>query len=62
MKHLRSREAEVGQLRGLTGDQRDSISSLTNQIDDLKERLDDETQRLRESLQKIEKLTFKNKQ
>lgn len=59
MKHLRSSDAEVGQLRGLTNEQRESINSLTNQIDELKEKLDEETEKLRESLQKIEKLTFK---
>lgn len=59
VQHLRSNEAEVAQLRGLTNEQRESINSLTNQIEELKDRLDEETNKLAESLQKIEKITFK---
>lgn len=59
VQHLRSNEAEVAQLRGLTNEQKESIDSLTNQIEELKERLDEETNKLEESLQKIEKITFK---
>lgn len=59
VQHLRSNEAEVAQLRGLTNEQSESINSLTEQIEELKERLEEETGKLAESLQKIEKITFK---
>lgn len=59
MQHLRSNEAEVGQLRGLTNEQRESINSLTMQIDELKEKLREETNKLTDTMKKIEKITFR---
>lgn len=59
VQHLKSNRAEVAQLRGLTGEQRQSINSFTLQIEELKCCLDEETAKLEESLEKIQKLTFK---
>lgn len=46
-------------LRGLTGEQRESINLLTNQLDEIKLSLDDSTKQLDESMQKIRKMSLK---
>lgn len=58
MKQIKTFEAEVAALRGLTGDQRQSISILTSQLDDIKAKLDDSTQSLDEAMAQIRKMTI----
>ena len=62
VKHLKSNEAEVAQLRGLTNEQRESINSLSGQIDDYKCRLEDANGKLDDALERIRKLTFQYQQ
>lgn len=44
-------------LRGLTSEQRESICSLTAQLDDLKTKLDDSTRALNDAMQQIRRMT-----
>lgn len=53
---MKTYQAEVTALRGLTNEQRTSISSLTGQLEELKARLDESTEALEESLIKIQKV------
>lgn len=59
MKHLKTYEAEVVALRGLTGEQRESISFLTQQLEEIKQKLDESTRQLEESRAKIHKMAIK---
>lgn len=58
-KKLKNSEAEVNALRGLTGEQRESISFLTQQLELIKNKLDDSTRQLEESRAKIHKMAVK---
>lgn len=58
-KKLKNSEAEVNALRGLTGEQRESISFLTQQLEDIKNKLDESTRQLEESRAKIHKMAVK---
>lgn len=58
-KKLKNSEAEVNALRGLTGEQRESISFLTQQLEDIKHKLDESTRQLEESRAKIHKMAVK---
>lgn len=49
----------MGALRGLTGEQRESICFLTQQLEDIKSKLDDSTRQLEESRAKIHKMAVK---
>lgn len=60
IKHLKTYEAELAQLRGLTGEQRESINSLTNQLEEVKSRLEDATDKLEEAMKKIQKMTLQH--
>lgn len=55
---MKTFEAEVAALRGLTGEQRDSISIMTSQLDDIKAKLDDSTQSLDDAMKQIRKMTM----
>lgn len=55
---MKTFEAEVAALRGLTGEQRQSISILTSQLDDIKAKLDESTRSLDEAMQQIRKMTM----
>lgn len=61
-KHLRSYEAEVSQLRGLTNVQSDSIRSMTRQLDELKEELTEANNTVAESLETVRKIKFQCQQ
>lgn len=50
----------MAQLRGLTGEQRESINTLTNQLQEIKFRLEDATEKLEEAMKKIEKMTVQH--
>lgn len=57
MKQIKTFEAEVAALRGLTGEQRESISILTSQLDDIKAKLDESTRSLDDAMKQIRKMT-----
>lgn len=59
MKQIKTFEAEVAALRGLTGEQRQSISILTSQLNEIKAKLDDSTRSLDEAMEQIRKMTLK---
>lgn len=56
---LKNSKAEVSALRGLTGEQRESISFLTHQLEEIKGKLNDSTRQLEESRAKIHKMAVK---
>lgn len=58
VKQIKTFEAEVAALRGLTGEQRNSIGILTSQLDDIKAKLDESTQSLDDAMTKIRKMTM----
>lgn len=62
VKHLRSYEAEVAQLRGLTTVQSESIVSMTQKLDDLKEELEEANQTVNDSLETVRKIKFQCEQ
>lgn len=62
VKHLRSYEAEVCQLRGLTNVQSESIVSMTRQLDDLKQELEEANHTVTESLETVRKIKFQCEQ
>lgn len=59
LKHLKVCEAEVAALRGLTNEQRQSISFLTQQLEEIKARLDESTRQLDDSMSKIRKMAIR---
>lgn len=59
LKHLKTYEAEVASLRGLTNEQRQSIAFLTQQLEDIKARLDESTRQLDDSMSKIRKMAVR---
>lgn len=59
LKHLKTCEAEVASLRGLTNEQRESIRFLTQQLESIKAKLDESTRQLDESMSKIRKMAVK---
>lgn len=62
VKHLRSYEAEVTQLRSLTTVQSESIVSMTKKLDDLKEELEEANQTVNDSLETVRKIKFQCEQ
>lgn len=58
MEHLKTCEAEVAALRGLTGEQRESINYLTEQLEIVKAKLDEATEQLEEAHAKIRKMAL----
>lgn len=62
VRHLRSYEAEVAQLRGLTSVQSESIVSMTKKLDDLKEELEEANQTVNESLETVRKVKLQCEQ
>lgn len=62
VKHLRSYEAEVTQLRGLTNVQSESIQTMTRQLDELKEELVEANNTVAESLETVRKIKFQCQQ
>lgn len=59
VKHLKLCEAELAALRGLTNEQRQSISILTQQLEEMKLKLDDTTSELEEATEKIHRMAIK---
>lgn len=59
LKHLKTYQAEVAALRGLTNEQRQSITFLTQQLEEIKARLDESTRQLDDSMSKIRKMAIK---
>lgn len=62
MKHLKSYEAEVAQLRGLTGSQEDAITHMTQKLEDLKFELEDANKTVAESIETVRKIQYQYKQ
>lgn len=62
MKHLRSYEAEVTQLRGLSNVQSQSLQSMTRQLDELKEELTEANRTVTDSLETVRKIKFQCEQ
>ncbi|XP_065086929.1 interaptin-like isoform X2 [Ochlerotatus camptorhynchus] len=56
VKHLRSFEAEVSQLRGLTYDQKESLTIMTRQIDQLKTELEMANNKLEVEIVKVQQI------
>lgn len=56
VQHLKTYEAEVAQLRGLTNDQRESIKSLQNQLSELKSELEYANARVEAELENVRKV------
>lgn len=59
LKHLKTSEAELAALRGLTNEQRYSIAYLTEQLEDMKEKLDEASTQLDEATQKIHRMAVR---
>ncbi|XP_055320348.1 putative uncharacterized protein DDB_G0282133 [Sitodiplosis mosellana] len=59
MKHLKTTEAELAALRGLSNEQRYSIAYLTQQLEEIKERLDEATSQLEEANDKIHRMAVR---
>lgn len=62
LKNLRSCEAEVKQLRGLTNDQNLSIAAMRQQIQELKTELANATKKLEEEIQNCQELKRRHEQ
>ncbi|XP_055855477.1 inner centromere protein A isoform X2 [Episyrphus balteatus] len=58
VEHLRSYEAEVKQLRGLTGEQENSIISMREQIEELKADLVTANENLEEQIECVRKIKY----
>ncbi|KFB47177.1 AGAP011049-PA-like protein [Anopheles sinensis] len=56
MRHLKSVEAEVEQLRGLTYDQKEALASMTRQVEGLKAELETAYNRLEEEMVKVQQI------
>lgn len=52
-------EAELAALRGLTNEQRESITILTQQLEEMKVKLDDSTSQLEEATKRMRKMAAK---
>lgn len=59
IKHLKVCEAELAALRGLSNEQRESITILTQQLEEMKIKLDDSTSQLEEATIRIRKMAAK---
>ncbi|XP_031632588.1 uncharacterized protein LOC116346591 [Contarinia nasturtii] len=59
IKHLKTCEAELSALRGLTNEQRQAITYLTQQLEEMKLKLDETTEQLEEATMKIHKIAVK---
>ncbi|KAJ6633036.1 Laminin subunit alpha-2 [Pseudolycoriella hygida] len=58
VQHLRSYEAEVAALRGLTNDQKESINSMIVQLDEMKRELETANKTVDESIETVRKIKF----
>ncbi|XP_037032855.1 putative leucine-rich repeat-containing protein DDB_G0290503 isoform X1 [Bradysia coprophila] len=58
VQHLRSYEAEVAALRGLTSDQKESINSMIFQLDEMKKELETANKTVDESIETVRKIKF----
>uniref|UniRef100_A0A182K590 Uncharacterized protein n=1 Tax=Anopheles christyi TaxID=43041 RepID=A0A182K590_9DIPT len=56
VRHLKSYEAEVEQLRGLTYDQKESLLGMTRQVDSLKAELETAYNKLEEEMVKVQQI------
>uniref|UniRef100_A0A182WDU4 Uncharacterized protein n=1 Tax=Anopheles minimus TaxID=112268 RepID=A0A182WDU4_9DIPT len=56
VRHLKSYEAEVEQLRGLTYDQKESLVSMTRQVESLKAELETAYNKLEEEMVKVQQI------
>ncbi|XP_050079796.1 centromere protein F [Anopheles maculipalpis] len=56
VRHLKSYEAEVEQLRGLTYDQKESLVTMTRQVDSLKAELETAYNKLEEEMVKVQQI------
>ncbi|XP_055594060.1 uncharacterized protein LOC129745170 isoform X2 [Uranotaenia lowii] len=56
VKHLRSYEAEVSQLRGLTYDQKEALTSMTRQVDQLRAELETANNKLEAEIVKVQQI------
>ncbi|XP_058124724.1 uncharacterized protein LOC131285405 [Anopheles ziemanni] len=56
MRHLKSVEAEVEQLRGLTYDQKEALASMTRQVEGLKAELETAYNRIEEEMVKVQQI------
>ncbi|XP_058054042.1 uncharacterized protein LOC131205801 [Anopheles bellator] len=56
VKQLKSYEAEVEQLRGLTYDQKEALATMTRQVEDLKAKLQTAHDKLEEELVKVQQI------
>ncbi|XP_035893336.1 myosin heavy chain, fast skeletal muscle isoform X1 [Anopheles stephensi] len=56
VRHLKSYEAEVEQLRGLTYDQKESLAGMTRQVESLKAELETAYNKLEEEMVKVQQI------